>query len=202
MRQNLKNNNDGAKRVFEQLAAEKKKTVIAVCLITVMVLMWVRVFGKKTPQTAGAAVTAQEAITEQSNSELKVSFVEPPKVKGRNDVLSRDFFAIDNWQEFTRGREGENLAGIEEVSVFSKDGSEEVVKRIADKLKLEAIVSGKNPQAFIDGKLLSAGGKLFVEDGTKKYECEVVGIEENTVLIRCGEAEIKLRLTKAIEVTD
>ena len=202
MRQNLKNNSNGAKRVFEQLAAEKKKTVIAVCLITVMVLMWVRVFSKKTPQSAGASVTAQEATTEQSNSELKVSFVELPKVKGRNDVLSRDFFAIDNWQEFTRGREGENLSGIEEVSVFSKDGSEEVVKRIADKLKLEAIVSGKNPQAFINGKLLSKGGKLFVEDGTEKYECEVVGIEENTVLIRCKEAEIKLKLAKAIDVTD
>jgi len=193
MKQNLKNNANGANRLFSQLAAEKKKTVMVLCLIAVMVFMWVKLLGKKTPETAAAALRRDEAMGEQSNSQLKISFIELSKVPGRNDVLTRDFFASGGWGDFTK-------EGTKEVNVVSRDGSEEVIRRVAEKLKLEAIVLGENPQAFINDKLLSVGDKLLVRDGVKTYECEVVGIEENAVFIRCGEAEIKLKLMHAIEV--
>jgi hypothetical protein len=88
--------------------------------------------------------------------------------------------------------------------VIVKGGNEEVVKWVADNLKLEAIVIGSdgNPQAYINGKLLSIGDKLLVRNGGNKYECEVVGIEENVVVIKCGEAEISLKVMKAVEVTE
>ena len=193
MKQNLKNNGNGANRLFSQLAAEKKKTICALCLIAVMALMWARLLGKKKLEGAEAAVMSQGVnFKGESNSQLKISFVELSKVPGRNDVLTRDFFASGGWQDFTK-------ESTKEVSVVSRDGSEEVVRRVAEKLKLEAIVLGENPQAFINDKLLSVGDKLLVRDGVKTYECEVVGIEENAVFIRCGEAEIKLKLTEAIE---
>jgi len=88
-----------------------------------------------------------------------------------------------------------------EVNVVSRNGDEEIARRVAEKLKLEAIGLGKNPQAFINDKLLAVGDKLLVVDGADTYECEVVGIEEKMVFIRCGEAEITLRLTQA-SVTD
>ena len=200
MKQNIRNRDNRTNRPFSRLAAEKKKAVIALCLIGVMVFMWVRVLGGKTPQTAKAAVTARD--TRQPNSELKISFIELPKVKGRNDVLAGDFFAADHWRGFMRDGEGENLTSIEEVSVVSKNGSEEVIRRVAEKLKLEAIGLGKNPQAFINDKLLSAGDKLLVRDKVDVYECEVIEIGENRVFIRCGEAKITLRLTQDIEATN
>ena len=183
MKQNLKNNGNGANRLFSQLAAEKKKTICALCLIAVMVLMWTRLLGKKKLEGAEAAVMSQGVnFKGESNSELKISFIELPKVKGRNDMLTRDFFASGGWGGFT------------------EEGTKEVnTERVAEKLKLEAIVLGENPQAFINDKLLSVGDKLLVRDGVNRYECEVVGIEENAVFIRCGEAEIKLKLTEAIE---
>lgn len=194
MKQNLKNEVDGGSRLFNLLAAEKKKTVIAVCLIIVMVFMWVRVIGRKGPQSANAADAAE--VTEgQMNSESKISFIELPKVAGRNDVLTRDFFAVGDWWDFVRDREG-NSSGAEAVSVVSRDGSEETIRRAAAKLKLEAIVLGENPQAFINDKLLSVGDKLSVRDGIDTYECEVTKIEGNIVLIRCGGAEVTLRLTQ------
>jgi len=193
MKQNLKNNGNGANRLFSQLAAEKKKTICALCLIAVMVFMWVKLLGKKKLEGAEAAVMSQGVnFKGESNSELKISFIELPKVKGRNDVLTRDFFASGSWGDFTE-------EGTKEVSVVSRDGSEEVVRRVAEKLKLEAIVLGENPQTFINDKLLSVGDKLLVRDGVKTYECEVVGIEESMVSIRYGEAEIQLKLTEAIE---
>jgi len=195
MKQNLRNSDNRSNRIFSRLAAGKKKTVIAVCLITVMVFMWVRVLGRKGPQSANAAVMGQEVTDGQTKPELKISFIELPKVEGRNDVLTRDFFAVGNWRDFMRGGEGKS-GGIEEVSVVSRNGGEETARRVAEKLKLEAIVLGKNPLAIINDKRLSVGDKLFVRDGINTYECEVAKIEENTVFIRCGEAEVTLRLTQ------
>jgi hypothetical protein len=199
MKQSVKNNGNGTNRLVSRLAAEKKKTVTALCLIALMVFMWARVIGKKTP--AVAAALGAEDVVSGSNSELNISFIELPKVAGRNDVLTRDFFAAGGWKDFIRDGEGSNVAGTE-VSVVSKDGNEEIVRKVAEKLKLEAIGLDGNPQAFINNKLLSVGDKLLVRDGGNTYECEVMAIEENVVLIKCGDAEITLKVTKAVEVAD
>jgi hypothetical protein len=196
MKQNLKNGGSGGNRVLGRLAAEKKKTVMAVCLITVMVFMWVRVLGRKGPQSARAAVVAQKVTEGQTKPELKMSFMKLPKVEGRNDVLSRDFFAVGSWRDFMRGGEGKPIDDGRGMMDDRREGSEERARWIAGKLKLEAIVLGENPRAFINDKLLSAGDKLFVGDGINTYECEVAGIKENTVVVRCGETEVTLRLTQ------
>ena len=196
MRKNLKSSN-GPNRFFSQLAAEKKKSVTALCLVAVMAFMWVRVLIRRTPQAAAAASMTEEMDVEgKSNPELKISFIELPEVAGRNDVITRDFFASDGWQDFV-DREVENLVGIEEVNIVSKGGNEEGIRRVAEQLKLGAIVLSKNPQAFINDKLLSVGDKLPVGEGVDKYECEVVEIKRNTVVVRCREAEITLKLTQA-----
>jgi hypothetical protein len=194
MRQNVRNSGKAAKRLFEQLAAEKKKTVTAICLITVMAFMWLRVLTRKTPEAAEAAFeTKQENAEGLSNQDLKISFIELPNVVGRNDVITRDFFASEGWQHFDGGK-GRNLTSIEEVNIVSNDGSEEVIRKVAEKLKLEAIMLSKNPRAFINNKVLSVGGKLLISDGMNKYECEVIEIKEDTVVIKCREAEITLKL--------
>lgn len=195
MKQNLRNSGNRSNRIFGRLAAEKKKTVIAVCLITVMVFMWVRVLGRKGPQSTNAAEAAE--VTEgQMNSKLKISFMELPKVEGRNDVLTRDFFAVGSWRDFMRGGEGKLIDDGRGMMDDRGEGGEETARRVAEKLKLEAIVLGKNPLAIINDKRLSVGDKLFVRDGTNTYECEVAEIKENMVSIRCGEAEVTLRLTQ------
>jgi len=197
----MQNNGSEGNKLLGQLAAQKKKTVIALCLITVMAFMWVRVFFKKAPQAAQAVPAAKQPdLNSQISSQFKISFIDLPRVAGRNDVITRDFFVVNDWQEFIADRGGKNLNGIEEVNITSTDGGQEVVRRIVEKLKLEVIVVGKNPQIFINGKLLSRGDKLLVGDGAGMYECEVVGIEENAVFIRCGKAQVTLKLKQAIEV--
>lgn len=186
-----------------QLAAQKKKAVIAACLIAIMFFMWIKVLTRQSPQSAQAAPTtpngqmgSQSMVSEAEP--LKVSFVDLPHVAGRNDVIIRDFFNVNGWQEFIGDKEGNRLSGVKDVNVTSADGSREAGRKVAEKLKLEAIVMGKNPQVFINGKLLSQGDKLLISDGATTYECEVAGIEENTVFIRCGKAQITLKLAQAI----
>jgi hypothetical protein len=199
MKQNFKQSGTEPKRLLGYLAAERKKAVAALCLIAVMVLMWGRVLLRKTPESAQGAMTGQGAkLKDEGDSTLKVSFIELPKLEGRNDVLTRDFFASNGWQEFFRDRG----AGGEEVSVVSKNSSEEVIRRVAGKLKLEAIGLGGEPRAFINDKVVSIRDKLTVGEGGSVYECEVVGIEEDRVFIRCKESEITLKLTQGAGAVD
>ena len=195
MKRNMTNAGNGATRLLSRLAAEKKRTVLALGLIALMAFMWVRVLGRKKPAAAGAASVAQQGdLNGQPNSQIKVSFVELPKVPGRNDVITRDFFDPVDWHGFAKDREGQNLAGNEEVIAISTDASGEVIAQIAQKLQLEAIVLGENPQAFINDKWLSVGDTLLVREGVNTYECEVVEVQERAVFIRCREAQIKLGL--------
>ncbi len=194
MRQNARNSGNIANRLFNQLAVQKKKTVLALCLITLMAFMWIRVLTKRAPQAAKAGLLAgQMDVETQSEPELKISFVELPQAAGRNDVITRDFFASGGWQDFVDSQ-GRKSTGVEEVDIISKEGDQEVIRRVAEKLNLEAIVLSENPQAFINDKLLSVGDKLLIGDGVDKYECEVVEIKENTVVMRCRESRITLKL--------
>ena len=184
MGQNIKNNGRGVNKLFSQLAAEKKKGVIALCLIGVMVFMWARMFGGKTPAGAEAALMSGAMSGGQSDSKLKISFIELPKVIGRNDVLTRDFFVMD----------GRGLSGTKAAEFVLEGDGEEAMRQVAEKLKLEATIMGENPQAVINDELLSVGDKLQVSDGGNTYECEVIWIEEGKAVIRCGETEITLKL--------
>ena len=196
MRQNARNSGNIANRLFNQLAVQKKKTVLALCLITLMAFMWIRVLTRKAPQAAKAGLLAgQMDVETQSEPELKISFIELPQAEGRNDVITRDFFDSDGWQDFVDGQ-GRKSTGVEEVDIISKEGDQEVIRRVAEKLNLEAIVLSENPQAFINDKLLSVGDKTLIGDGTNRYECEVVEIKENTVVMRCRESRITLKLTQ------
>jgi hypothetical protein len=196
MRRNARNSGNIANRLFNQLAVQKKKTVLALCLITLMAFMWIRVLTRKAPQAAKAGLLAgQMDVETQSEPELKISFIELPQAAGRNDVITRDFFDSDGWQDFVDGQ-GRKSAGVEEVDIISKEGDQEVIRRVAEKLNLEAIVLSENPQAFINDKLLSVGDTTLIGDGTNRYECEVVEIKENTVVMRCRESKITLKLTQ------
>jgi hypothetical protein len=196
MRQNARNSGNIANRLFNQLAVQKKKTVLALCLITLMAFMWIRVLISKAPQAAKAGLLAgQMDVGNQSEPELTISFIKLPQATGRNDVISRDFFDSDGWQDFVDGQ-GRKSTGVEEVDIISKEDDQEVIRRIAEKLNLEAIVLSKNPQAFINDKLLSVGDKTLIGDGTNRYECEVIEIKENTVVMRCRESKITLKLTQ------
>ena len=189
------------KGLFRPLAAEKKKAVAALCLVVVMAIMWIRVLTNKGPETAEAVLTAEQLNVENASAEkLNVSYIKLPQVAGRNDVITRDFFASNDWRYF-KGEKERNLAVIEEVNIVSKNGNEEVIRKVAEKLKLEAIVVlSSKPRAFINNKVMSIGDRVLIRDGIDTYECEVIDIKENIVVIKCREAEVTLKLTQTLMV--
>lgn len=199
MKQKVKNNGIEAGWLFNRLVAEKKRAVMALCLVAIMVFMWVRVLTKKSPEAADAAPTTGQANANgESEVEVNVSYVELPKIAGRNDVITRDFFASKGWRAFVDAQ-GRNSEGRREVNIVSKGGSEEVIRAVAGRLKLEAIGLGISPHVLINNQMLVVGDKILIRDVVGAYECEVVEIREDAVVIRCQEAEITLKLTKVIE---
>jgi len=200
IRRDTKVNGSAANKAYGRLAADRKKIVIAAVLIGVMVFMWVRVIAGKGPKEAAAAVQPQADPEAKSDATVQVHFVDLPIVQGRNDVLRTDFFAADGWQEFGGAGHGRN--GSATGSVIVNEGAEEAIRRVAGRLNLQAILLDRTPQVFVNDKLLLAGDKLSVKDGDNVYEFEVIVITQNTVLVKCKDAEITLKLTKVVEETD
>ena len=176
------------------MAEDKKKSVTALCLIAVMAVMWFRVLTRNTPDGAEAGPEMDQTSTEDvPREEYRVSFVELPKVAGRNDVIGRDFFASNGWQHFV-DRQGRKPGGIEEVSIVPKNGNEEVIRRVAQKLKLEATIVGGIPRALINGEPRNVGDKIPISDGANTYGFEVIEIRDKAVVIKCREADITLSI--------
>ncbi len=197
MNKNRRNCSIRANRIVGHFAAEKKKTILAVCLIALMAFMWIKVFAAKGPETAEAAMMNSQAGTNlQSKTEAKVSFIELPEISGRTDVITRDIFASNGWRNFVNTEK--NVVLTREVK-SAGDGSEKVIESIAGNMRLEAIVMGENPRALINNKILSAGDILPVNDGAESYDCEVILIDDDSVVMRCEKAEVTLKLKQIIE---
>ncbi len=195
MKKSIRNSENNSVGIVGRMAADKKKTILAFCLVALMAFMWVKVLTGKKPEAANAKTTTGQTEKEtRLDSVGNISYIDLPDIEGRNDSIKRDIFAADGWKSFAG--KNESVVLTREVNVVSGDVSESVMKRIAENLKLEAFVMGNNPLAYINDRILSVGDSLSVTDGANKYECEVVLIENNSVVMRCGKAEVILKLKK------
>lgn len=176
-------------RLVSQLAADKKKAVIAVALVLLMAFMWIRLIAGKGTRSAKAAVTPVTGTDLDSTARSKVVFIELPCVQGRHDVLARDFFKLDD----------RSFSASEEMSIISQNSAEQGVREVAQRLRLDAISTGEEPEAFINDKLLKVGDVLVLGEGSKVYECEIMSIKANVVLVKYEEAEIELKLKQPDE---
>jgi hypothetical protein len=183
--------NNITEKISSQLGADKKKTIAAVGLLLVMVFMWFRMLGNKGPEGAEAALPV--AAAEETKAESAVSYKKLPEVEGRNDVLTRDFFSAKNLTGFA----GEGQKTGRDQDVTAGDGvSKGSMQRLAEKLKLEAIMVGKKPFAFINNNLATVGDEIIVKDGEESYICKVTEIKETCVKVKYKDSEIALKLTQ------
>jgi len=200
MRQNMKNDDGGPSRLLGQLAADKKKAGIALCLIAVMAIMWIKVLTKKGPQSAEAGVTVEQTQADaQLIEKMKISYLSLPDIPGRNDIIGTDVFDAQGWEGFDLSKGIDNPVDIIGIDVELTDVKEEVATKIGQLMKLQAIGLGENPQAFINDILLAVADKMIVSDGTEIYECEVIEISQNSVLVRCRGVGIRLKLVETVD---
>jgi len=161
-----------------------------------MLFMWVRVLIGHRPAAAAAAPPAPQSQSPAGTGTVKVTPVELPKSPGRHDAIARDFFAATDGSYARRNTAGRNTGTEKEVPVTSSSNAQEVIQRVAQTLKLDAVFLRERPQAFLNDQSLSVGDKLTVKDGAASYEFEVLKIYMDSVLVECEGIQLRLKLAQ------
>ncbi len=186
-------------RILDHLALGGKRTAVALALIGVMTVMWIRVLAGHKPGAAAAAGEPTPPVAARPETPLKIHLVELPKVVGRNDFIYRDVFTMQDRACFQPNGSARTTGTDPEVRVTGTNHAQEVVHRIVQKQKvrLEAVLHwGVDPQVFLNDQLLRAGNKFTVKDDADSVEFEVLRIYENAVLVGSGGTQLKLEVLK------
>jgi hypothetical protein len=189
------------RRIWDRLAADRKKTTFAVALLAVMAVMWVRVLTGQRPDVAGAETGPAQEQPAAHKAPRDIRYLKLPNVPGRNDYINRDFFAARDWECFRQGSPSPRKSPGTEAVTASVDRGREMVARVAKKLELTAVMRDGNPRAFINDELLRVGDRLLVRDGPDLCEFEVLRINNDSVLLRCKGTQLTLKLTQHLDVS-
>ena len=198
-----RNGNSGigaANRILDHVIADRKKAILAAALVAVMASMWVRLLTGKKPASASATTSAQQETASETKPPMQVRFIELPEIQGRNDRINRDFFSADTLTGFRRDSAAQSTGTDTEVRSNASGQTQEVIARMAQRLKLEAVSWSENPSAFINDQLRQVGDTLTVRDGTRTYTFEVLRIQEDSVLVGCNGEQLALRLAQSHDV--
>ena len=134
----------------------KKKNGRSFSVIGVMVLMWARVLLKNNQVSAETLIVpAQTAASEVIKPKIKLNYIELPRIKGRNDVMSRDIFAGKKWE--TMGAAANGIAKFKHNENANED-LENTIEMIGKELKLEADFLGQK-SAGISQRYVSFAGR-------------------------------------------
>jgi len=184
------------------LLMDGKKTVLATTLMVVMAVMWIRVLvGHKPGSVAAAPAAGEAAVATEKRSGGKARMVELPRILGRNDSIGRDFFNMQEWAPARQSAMGPSTGTDAEVPVVSPNRDQEVVRQVAQTLRLGAVsLRSENPQAFLNDRLLGVGDTLTVEHGSDRLEFEVLQISDNAVLVECKGIQLALKLAPVADV--
>ncbi len=182
-------------RLAEQWAGEKKKIIVALGLLALMGVLWFRVFSESTPENAKASENNRDEP--KTTNQTVYEFKQLPVMEGRHDRLCKNFYSIQSWNRFLGKNQNQQL--IRQAAKDEKVNDETLLKKLAEKMKLQAIEMGKIPQVFINDELYEVGDKVVVKDGDEKYECEITDIKQQKVFIKCKNLEIKLQFADVLE---
>jgi hypothetical protein len=196
MKRQTTDNWTAVQKAVRYLAMEKGKVVVATCLIGVMVFLWVRLLTRRhTARQVQAALRTQAKLgPANSVGRAKIKFVELPEVKGRNDILTRDFFAPQQLEQVLKGQHKEPSTRVNILATGGKQSRNETILRLVRELKLDATATGKKTLVYVNNKLLPVGGRLQVEDASQVYEFDVVAISENEVVLSCEGLKFELKV--------
>lgn len=187
--------------IRDRLRSGGKRTVVAGALVSLMLFMWARVLIGHRPAAAGAASPSRPAAAVPGARPGKIAFVELPRIPGRHEAIARDFFAASEGSFIRRNPAERNTGTEKEVANASSDHVQEVIQRVARKLKLEAVLWSESPRAFLNDQLLGVGSRLTVADGAASFEFEVLQIYMDSVLVGCDDMQLTLKLAQSVEAS-
>ncbi len=189
-----------AGRLAGYLVRDGRKTGVAVALVAIMAVMWLRVLAGQKPDAADARPASPQKTAEVVDERPSIRFVDLPVEPGRNDRIHRDFFTANDWSRFESGSRSQGTIQQANVKTEQTRRTEEVITRLAKTLELEAVLWSEHPQAFVNDRLIRVGDTLALQDGTDFYPFEVVQIQKDAVMMTCGDRQYTLKLSPPTDV--
>jgi hypothetical protein len=167
--------------ILAVVSAERKKIITMGLLLCVMGFMWSKVLsGKKQQQ----AIETRTTAAAKEKTIMSLAYITLPDVQGRNDRIKTDFFSPENFLGFNS-----SAGNRPNTASFQKDDND--IESIMKNISIDAILSGENPQVFINDQLLNIGDKLVVERSGKTYELELVKIMNDKIQLKYGEMVVE-----------
>ncbi len=175
--------------LLNQFAANKKKAVVAVGLLVLMAIMWGKALLKK--DTAGPAKAADSVAAEQTDTSVKLEYIDLPYDPQRHATLAGDMFKSNNWQGFRPAGQsaGSYNPNIYEISAAAGQNEPNTIlaDKISREIRLEAIMTGPRPEVFINDKMIGEGQDFTVKISGTDYKITVLKIYENKVDMKCAD---------------
>lgn len=169
------------------------KTVVAAALLLLMGIMWMRVFFTS-GKPAQAAAYSETKEKEQVKAEPAVN-IEPvplPVIAGRNDRLTKDYFAVVLWPQ-------QHSSTPQDVQGRLRNDAEQqrldFVNTLLSRLSIDAVLmpTGQEPaKVCLNGKVLTEGQTLTLKDKDQTYELTITQIKPNAITIVCDQKAIVL----------
>jgi len=157
---------DHLSQIIQQVTADKKKLSVMLCALAIGLLLWGRLLLQGVPRTATAddpVDTAQAADnsghdngkSSRDSRPVRVIHIDIPASPGR------DLFGIDpNRYKRTPGTSQNNLGPKSAHIPTDGDPRTVAVREEAMELRLESVLTGSQPRAYINGLLLKPGDEI------------------------------------------
>ena len=172
--------------ILAVISAERKKIITMGLLLCVMGFMWSKVLSSKKQQQA---IETRTIAAAKEKTIMSLAYIPLPSVQSRNDRIKNDFFAPENFLGFNSSAGGSNT-----VSLKNDDGD---IQSIMKNIRIDAILSGENPQVFVNDQLLNIGDKLNIEKSGKTYELELVKIMKDKIQLKYGETVVETGIAES-----
>ena len=150
-------------QIIQQITSDKKKLGVMICALAIGLLLWGRLLLQGVPRTATAddpTKTAQ-AADNKADSSAASSLPDKPLPVVHVDLPSdpgRDLFGIDpSRYKRTPGQGPSNPVAKSGRITPDDDPRTATVREEAAELKLESVLTGTQPRAYINGYLLAPG---------------------------------------------
>jgi hypothetical protein len=150
-------------KLIHQLTADKKRLGIMLCALSLGLLLWGRLLLQGVPRTATADDKAKSAQAdgnpgENGSNAMASTRPRPAVYVDLPDSPLRDLFGIDPRRyKQTKPVPGSPIGPKSALVTSDVDPRIAVVRDEAMELRLESVVTGTHPRAYINGRLLAPG---------------------------------------------
>jgi hypothetical protein len=175
-------------------AAQRKKLIAAMLLLTVMAILWVRVLvGKGKPANVSAALVAKSndniPVQIQSGG---VEYVKLLYVAEKHDAIVNDSFSAGNLSQFKKQEDAKDKQL--NPSGTTEEHFDTPAEAAGASLNLVAIVNEKTPQAYIADMLLEKGQSFDFTYHGEIYRFRILNITADKVELDCNGIIITKRI--------